>query len=636
MTINTTDVKGLRDSALKLALQGYRVFPCNAKKPLTTNGVKDATTDTDTINAWWTKFPNANPATGFFDDSRNIGLDVDVDVEVQFNEYLKKHEVFETRTIKTGKQGSHYVFKRPEGLKIQNISKYAGLFFELKSHNQYLMAPGSVHPETGRTYRVIKDIEPAILPEWLLQLALSKGSGNGHKPPANITQTGAIPDGQRNATLTRIAGAMRRQGATPAAIEAALINTPCQTPLPESEIKAIAASVGRYEPKPEPIKHNWHDYISDHDTLLSLDLPPMEFVIEDLLPSPGLGIIAGKKKIFKSFMGMQMSQCVGAGKPFLGFKTRQGRVLHCALEDGERRLHTRLKMQNAIAGLPINYLHKLTPLNTPEGIKELAEIITELKPVLTIIDTLAAAKDGRLNENEAGDTSDLLNNIRRIALDQNTTILLIAHHGKKGNFPDAVKDPGFDIRGSSAIPGATDTNIGVYKNLDGTFEFIVEGRDISEQELRLSFDREITWCWQNEGNAVDLRRSEADERIISAIDELGGGVDATAIAIQADLTRSPVQKAVKRLRESGQLDGKLVDKKILYSIPSCTLGTSRTDKHQEHYAQEALTCASVHDGHDGFNGICRQCGPTKPVLDKKSGSYKCGECGRFYPKPESE
>ncbi|MFH1925762.1 MAG: primase C-terminal domain-containing protein [Chloroflexota bacterium] len=74
---------------------------------------------------------------------------------------------------------------------------------------------------------------------------------NSSKPSTVVKQGKPIPDGQRNATLTRIAGAMRRQGADQEAIEAALMNVKCQTPLPEREIKQIAASVGRYAPAPD-------------------------------------------------------------------------------------------------------------------------------------------------------------------------------------------------------------------------------------------------------------------------------------------------------------------------------------------------------------------------------------------------
>lgn len=74
---------------------------------------------------------------------------------------------------------------------------------------------------------------------------------NGSKPVARAKQGAPIPNGQRNATLTKIAGAMRRQGADQEAIEAALLQIKCETPLPEREIAAISASVSRYEPKPD-------------------------------------------------------------------------------------------------------------------------------------------------------------------------------------------------------------------------------------------------------------------------------------------------------------------------------------------------------------------------------------------------
>lgn len=406
-----------------------------------------------------------------------------------------------------------------------------------------------------------------------------KAACNGSKPVTKGTKIpgdAPVPEGKRNAVLTSKAGQMRRSGFNQEAIEAALLTIPCETPLPEDEIKAIAASVCRYEPQPDtrPQKLNWRDFVTTQDALLNLDLPPMKFVIENLLPLPGLGVIAGKKKMFKSFMCTQGGNCVAGGSPFLGFKTMQGTVLHFALEDGKVRLQSRLKMQHAPHGLPIHYFHRITPLNTPAGITELAEIVAEYKPVLVIIDTLRMAISGKTDENEAGANADLFNNIRKIAMENNATILLVAHHGKpKGTLE---RDAGFDIRGSSAIPGVTDTNIGIYKNNDGTFEFIVEGRDIPEQELRLSFDKEQTWAWHLEGDAVDLRRAEAESKIIKAIEDLDGNVDAGQIAAQADVGRSNVQQIVKRLREEKRLEATVVGKRITYSIPSLTTLTDKT------------------------------------------------------------
>lgn len=63
-----------------------------------------------------------------------------------------------------------------------------------------------------------------------------------------------IPDGKRNSTLTSLAGAMRRKGATAAAIHSALkiVNADkCLPPLSENEVRGIAQSMEKYPPAQE-------------------------------------------------------------------------------------------------------------------------------------------------------------------------------------------------------------------------------------------------------------------------------------------------------------------------------------------------------------------------------------------------
>ena len=59
MQSNTTPTE--LDAALEYARKGIPVFPCNPldKKPLTSHGFKDATTDEAQIQAWWGRWPNA-------------------------------------------------------------------------------------------------------------------------------------------------------------------------------------------------------------------------------------------------------------------------------------------------------------------------------------------------------------------------------------------------------------------------------------------------------------------------------------------------------------------------------------------------------------------------------------------------
>jgi len=213
---------------------------------------------------------------------------------------------------------------------------------------------------------------------------------------------------------------------------------------------------------------------------------------------------------------LQLAQSVAAGAPFLGLPTKQSSCLYLALEDGERRLRQRLEMQHSDLNLNITYSTSLLPLNTPEGLSRLKDMIEALRPGLVIIDCLAAAKNRLAKENEADTMADLFNSLHSLAIASNTVILIVSHHGKA-----SYNDPGDDVRGSSVQAGAADTILGLYILPDKTCELRGESRDMAEVNLRIKLDREVTWCWQNLGDAIDLRRAESESRILEALNELG-------------------------------------------------------------------------------------------------------------------
>src|SRR6185437_11399503 len=92
---------------------------CNSpgKHPLTPHGLKDASTDPDIIQQWWTRWPKANvahltgPTSGF--------LVVDIDNEAARAELEKQGAIPKTRIVKTGR-GWHLFFRYPLGKLISN------------------------------------------------------------------------------------------------------------------------------------------------------------------------------------------------------------------------------------------------------------------------------------------------------------------------------------------------------------------------------------------------------------------------------------------------------------------------------------------------------------------------------------
>jgi hypothetical protein len=103
--------------ALAYARIGWHVFPVRAKKPVTQHGLLDATTDRDTIVAWWRRWPDADPA---MDCGRSGVVAVDLDVADDRNgiEALRSHlgadphgAAFEARTPRGGR---HLVYANPD------------------------------------------------------------------------------------------------------------------------------------------------------------------------------------------------------------------------------------------------------------------------------------------------------------------------------------------------------------------------------------------------------------------------------------------------------------------------------------------------------------------------------------------
>lgn len=267
-----SDNNNLLEAALEYAKQGDSVFPIkprNKKPPLTQHGFKDASQLQVTIREWWKRWPNANIGLRcngklVADFDGKAGEASKAQLEAKYGNLPR------TWIIRTGggteaepkEQGLQYVYRVPTDLNIRpGAGKYGYQNFDIRANDSYIVAVPSI---TRLPYETIDDSPIANAPEWLINIA--KASKNGNKPVVKRKQGEAILEGQRDATLISMAGAMRRQGADQAAIEAALleINTrQCKPPLPEHQVLEKAKSAARYEPRPntDQVPHfNLTDY----------------------------------------------------------------------------------------------------------------------------------------------------------------------------------------------------------------------------------------------------------------------------------------------------------------------------------------------------------------------------------------
>ena len=79
----------------------------------------------------------------------------------------------------------------------------------------------------------------------------------------------------------------------------------------------------------------------DGETLMNTVLPPIRFVVSQLLPQ-GLHVLAGAPKVGKSWLSLWLCLQVAKGEPAWEFSTTQGDVLYLCLEDSYSRIQNRL------------------------------------------------------------------------------------------------------------------------------------------------------------------------------------------------------------------------------------------------------------------------------------------------------
>jgi putative DNA primase/helicase len=235
-------------AAPDLVRAGYSVFPVGPDKaPSVAGGFYAATKDISQIAAW-------------IEDGR---ADHDIAVPTGLITFMvvidgdtadacaKMEKRYGTPHVRT-RRGGHWYFRHPQDGKVTSRRIAAGL--DCKADGGYVVVP----PSRNRTWtRGIPDLDTLPeLPEELKRMAREEQAGGQGRCAAAAGAVGeVIPDGNRNGTLTSLAGTMRRRGMGEAEIFAALEVTNrlrCKPPLPVEDVRRISGSVARYEPSNAP------------------------------------------------------------------------------------------------------------------------------------------------------------------------------------------------------------------------------------------------------------------------------------------------------------------------------------------------------------------------------------------------
>lgn len=294
-------------------------------------------------------------------------------------------------------------------------------------------------------------------------------------------------------------------------------------------------------------------FLKNGADILTAQFPDPVWIVPSLLPA-GLTILAGRPKIGKSWLALQIAFAVTSGGRLFDQEVELGRVLFLALEDNERRLQTRMSKQGwtpeaakRIDWVTMDNYRRYIGALHKEGLPRLLPIVQEGNYKLVVIDTVSRAFMGLKDINDSQEVTAALSPIQEAAIGLEFGVMALDHHNKpKGNNPNPIDD----ILGSTAKAAVLDTAMGLYRDANkNALRLLAEGRDIEQIDLTLKFDS-ITGSWQSQGDTAVFVESEREREIVNTLLSLGTA-DLSTIAANVEQPKSHTCTRLGKLAEKG-------------------------------------------------------------------------------------
>jgi hypothetical protein len=297
----------------------------------------------------------------------------------------------------------------------------------------------------------------------------------------------------------------------------------------------------------------WREGAVRANELQAMTFPPVRYVLQGFIPE-GLTILAGKPKIGKSWLMLDLAIAVAANRLTLGtMKPANGDVFYLALEDNRRRLKRR--MSKLLPASNAHWPERLT-LQTEwkrvdqGGLADIEEWCTSVeRPTFVVIDTLEKIRplvSGKVQAYTAD--YQALEGLQKIAGKFGIAIG-VNHHLRKMD----ADDPFDTVSGTLGLTGAADTVL-ILKRQSGGFTLFARGRDIEETETAVQFDKG-TCRWSILGGAAEVHRSAERAAIIAALD----GADSDGLSVSEIMaatesrSRNNTDVLLHKMKEAGEI-----------------------------------------------------------------------------------
>lgn len=278
------------------------------------------------------------------------------------------------------------------------------------------------------------------------------------------------------------------------------------------------------------------------DEILKYSFPDPNWIVPGLIPE-GLSILGGRPKTGKSWLILQAMSVISRGGTFFNQECKPKKCLYLALEDNPRRIKNRLLTQNLNPSEENLTIRTSLPKPLDKGgMKWLKEEIEKNQYQFIAIDTISRAIQRKLRQTSNDDMGEVYDSLQEMSLDLSVALTLIDHLNKM------YKDVDFldAITGATSKTGVADAILGLRKERrkqEATLE--TTGRDISENEFVLEFDRERC-IWKMLGDKDEIISDKTLAKLVGVIQNLGDGAVQSKLPGALKWSKSYVSKIVNQ------------------------------------------------------------------------------------------
>jgi hypothetical protein len=264
-----------------------------------------------------------------------------------------------------------------------------------------------------------------------------------------------------------------------------------------------------------------------------LQLPPVSWLLDSIIPEEGVCGLYGAPGSGKSFIALDWAMCISEGRPWLGVHScTQAPVIYVAAEGG-RGIQQRVRawmLHHGYKDLP-NIFFLLSPLYIrQEGAVESFLFDLEERdiwPGLIVLDTLSRSFGGG-EENNSADMGEFVNRLTHLAQGRRMAALVVHHTNAQGSRE----------RGHSAFRGGLDAmyscdaaknsdqvifrvDLANTKQKDGIERAVISMSPVESMKLSLVFEPCDTPEPEKKGPKTPALMRKADMLLVLAIAENG-------------------------------------------------------------------------------------------------------------------